>query len=588
VGKQGLTFLASVPAGLLLLFHAARYFPFLADDALISLRYADRLVDGHGLTWTDGDRVEGYSNLTWILATAFLHVFGVDLVVASRLLAAACLLGTLACVVAWERAAGERGLLAGALASSAAALTGTCAVWLVGGLEQPLVVLLLSLALLSCRAALDGSRGRASTYLALLCLSRPDGALLSATVIAAFGLAAGLHRESLRACARLAWPSALAIVAQLSFRLLYYHDWIPNTARAKLSFTSERVHNGLLYLWHGAEFLWPLCVVAVVSTLLARTRRLLLVWLPLVAWLAYLVMIGGDFFPGRRLMLPVVVLLALAIASGVAGILRTWARPMLALVPCIALLAVQVPLTWFDPENTNALLAAPWAANDRVIGRLFKKAFGKAQPLLAVDGAGSLPFFSELPALDILGLNDRYLALHPPPDFGRAMVGHELGDGDYVYRRRPDLLVICLSGTPPGACFRPDRELMRRPEFKREYQLLRFRGRDPYPFDTNVFVRREGKVGMSTRGNQLFVPGFFLAGELGVAALDAQGRLGAELPANVTTQLVLPADCSASSLQVAATPPVHAELVDARTLRVTTSAPTHVRQVIATLVSRAP
>jgi hypothetical protein len=223
-----------------------------------------------------------------------------------------------------------------------------------------------------------------------------------------------------------------------------------------------------------------------------------------------------------------------------------------------------------------------------VIGRLFKKAFGKAQPLLAVDGAGSLPFFSELPALDILGLNDRYLALHPPPDFGRAMVGHELGDGDYVYRRRPDLLVICLSGTPPGACFRPDRELMRRPEFKREYQLLRFRGRDPYPFDTNVFVRREGKVGMSTRGNQLFVPGFFLAGELGVAALDAQGRLGAELPANVTTQLVLPADCSASPLQVAATPPVHAELVDARTLRVTTSAPTHIRQVIATLASRAP
>jgi len=596
-----LTFLATVPSALLLLFHAARYFPFLADDALISLRYADRLVDGHGLTWTDGERVEGYSNLTWVLATALLHLFGVDLVVAARLLAAAGLLGTLWCVVAWERGAGQRGLLAGALASTAAALTGTCAVWLVGGLEQPLVVLLLSLALLSCRAALEHSpNGEAtsrtallrapSIYLALLCLSRPDGALLSAAVIAAAFLTQGLHRESARACARLAWPSGAAIVAQLGFRLVYYDDWLPNTARAKLSLSSERVASGLSYLWHGAEFLWPLCVVAVVSTLLARAfaRSLLLVWLPLVAWLVYLVFIGGDFFPGRRLLLPVVVLLAFLIASGIGAVLRSWSRPMLALVPCALVLAIQVPLTWFDHENTNALLAAPWAANDRVIGRLFKKAFGKAQPLLAVDGAGALPFFSELPALDILGLNDRYLARHPPPDFGKAMVGHELGDGDYVYRRHPDLLVICLSGTPPGACFRPDRELLQRADFKREYQLLRFRGRDPYPFDANVFVRREGKVGMSWRGDQLHVPGFLLAGDVGVAALDAQGRLGAELPTSVTTQLVLPADCAGCSVQVESTPTVRAELADARTLRVTSSAPTHVRQVLLTRSQRAP
>lgn len=600
-GAHDLTLLATVPSALLLLFHAARYFPFLADDALISLRYADRLVDGHGLTWTDGERVEGYSNLTWVLATALLHLFGVDLVVAARLLAAATLLGTLWCVVAWERGAGERGLLAGALASTTAALTGTCAVWLVGGLEQPLVVLLLSLALLSCRAALERSPDEpatsrtvalrpASIYLALLCLSRPDGALLSAAVITAFGLARGLNRASARACARLAWPAGAAIAAQLAFRLLYYHDWLPNTARAKLSFSSERVASGLSYLWHGAEFLWPLCAVAVLSTLLARRffRSLLLLWLPLVVWLVYLVFIGGDFFPGRRLLLPVVVLLAFVIASGVAAILRSWSRPMLALVPCVLVLAVQVPLTWFDPENTNALLAAPWAANDRVIGRLLKQAFGKAQPLLAVDGAGALPFFSELPALDMLGLNDRYLAFHPPPDFGRAMVGHELGDGNYVYRRRPDLLVLCLTGTPPGACFRPGRELQARADFRREYQLLRFRGRDPYPFDANAYVRREGKVGMSSRGNQLHVPGFLLAGDVGVAALDAQGRLGAELPANVTTQLVLPADCRGCSLQVESTPPVGAELLDARTLRVAPSVPTHIRHVILTRPERAP
>ena len=45
---------------------------------------------------------------------------------------------------------------------------------------------------------------------------------------------------------------------------------------------------------------------------------------------------------------------------------------------------------------------------------------------------GTLAYWSELPALDMLGLNDRYLATHPPADFGQGGLGHELGDADYV------------------------------------------------------------------------------------------------------------------------------------------------------------
>ena len=35
------------------------YWNYTADDAYISLRYAHRLMNGQGLTWTDGERVEG-------------------------------------------------------------------------------------------------------------------------------------------------------------------------------------------------------------------------------------------------------------------------------------------------------------------------------------------------------------------------------------------------------------------------------------------------------------------------------------------------------------------------------------------------
>ena len=45
---------------------------FITDDAFISFRYARNLLEGHGLVFNVGDRVEGYSNFLWVLELAFL------------------------------------------------------------------------------------------------------------------------------------------------------------------------------------------------------------------------------------------------------------------------------------------------------------------------------------------------------------------------------------------------------------------------------------------------------------------------------------------------------------------------------------
>lgn len=55
---------AAISASLLITKHLL---PFAIDDALISYRYSDRLLRGRGLTWNDGEFVEGYSNLLWVL-----------------------------------------------------------------------------------------------------------------------------------------------------------------------------------------------------------------------------------------------------------------------------------------------------------------------------------------------------------------------------------------------------------------------------------------------------------------------------------------------------------------------------------------
>lgn len=55
---------------------AVRY-AWICDDAFISFRYARHLVEGHGLVFNPGERVEGMTNLLWTLGCALGLKLGV-------------------------------------------------------------------------------------------------------------------------------------------------------------------------------------------------------------------------------------------------------------------------------------------------------------------------------------------------------------------------------------------------------------------------------------------------------------------------------------------------------------------------------
>ncbi len=55
-----------------------RYF-VLFEDAMISMRYARHLADGHGLVWNIGEQpIEGFTNLLWVLWMSVAHTFGLS------------------------------------------------------------------------------------------------------------------------------------------------------------------------------------------------------------------------------------------------------------------------------------------------------------------------------------------------------------------------------------------------------------------------------------------------------------------------------------------------------------------------------
>ena len=75
---------------------------FLTDDAFISFRYARNLLEGHGLVFNPGERVEGYSNFLWVLELAALWgVFGLRPEHTAPWLSVAFTAGTLAAMLWW-------------------------------------------------------------------------------------------------------------------------------------------------------------------------------------------------------------------------------------------------------------------------------------------------------------------------------------------------------------------------------------------------------------------------------------------------------------------------------------------------------
>ena len=332
---------------LALLAYLAYISRFFVDDAFISFRYARNLLEGHGLVWNPGERVEGYSNFLWVLELAAIWaVTGVPPEDAARWLSVAYTAATLGAMAWWAwRLPGlrERGLvwwMALALLCSSA----TFALWTsAGGLETRQFTFFVLLAVVALTAHRGSRRGLAvaSLSLALAALTRPEGPLIAACCFAWWAIqeaasagaerpgsggvrawALGLMRRmDWRGALWLALPFALIVGAHFLWRFSYYGEWLPNTYYAK--FVRPWWDVGLRYLAAagletGLYLLLPLTAWAAWARW--RERRDLAYGLPLLIiapHAAHIARVGGDVYQWR-LMDFYWPLLALPAAAGIA------------------------------------------------------------------------------------------------------------------------------------------------------------------------------------------------------------------------------------------------------------------------------
>lgn len=439
------------------------------DDSYISLRYAKNLADGHGLRFNPGgERVEGFSSPLHVLTMATVIKLGGDPRTVSQFSSLSASLLIVLVVIWW----GQRrlGVFWGTAAALAVAVNQGFSFWARSGLDTPGFTLLVLVAMI----ATVEKRWLAMGFLAgLLAVTRPEGVLYWLPLFAHAALALRGENRPLRELLP-ALATAVAILATwVLFRVVYFHDLLPNTYYAKMDgMRLTQLQRGLDYLtaFLGLTEIKATVGLAGLGGALYLVRRGLRPGLDWRSWqalgmgliicaVAFVLVSGGDWMNQNRFfqpVLPVLMLLAGWAGSYLGGYFSSRTASGLA-TGILVLVFLLKPLLILSHDLRHPLyplsrpigLVEPW--DDYNIPRLYRLGLKMGQIMrpgetFALCPVGAFAFACDRTVIDMLGLNDREIARLPIKAMGKGQMGHEKGSGQAVLAREPDYLL--LRGNP--------------------------------------------------------------------------------------------------------------------------------------------
>jgi hypothetical protein len=442
-----------------------RYFT-LVDDAMISMRYAKHLAQGHGLTWNISEApVEGFTNLGWTLYLALLHLFPIP---ASKISLAVMLTSLVILLVnihtVW-RIAGV--LLPGSkhapiLAALVTAFYFPLFFWSLRGMEMGLLTLLVNLSILL--AISQNKTAPIGILLALAILVRMD-AVISAVLITLY-----LFTKNKRSAIVPAVSVIAASLLILWFQKTTFGDFLPVTYYQKVTgFTMwDRILHGVYVFIQFATrdtlFLFLFSLAGLLFYKMQRSREALLLTGIFLAQCAYSIYVGGDYaepetnFANRFITqgMPALILLFSWVSSRVlsdvaTGQAQDFSIPKLnpAIPLSFIVLLIICGQVWFNYSINNAPLLV--ADIRRVKLGLSIAEYTSPDAVIAVHAAGQIPYYSERTTIDLLGLNDPVVAKGPA--HGEFYPGHNKWDYAYsIGKLQPDL--IADNFVPLGAFMR--------------------------------------------------------------------------------------------------------------------------------------
>ncbi len=403
------------------------------DDDYICYRYAQNLLEGHGLVFNAGERFEGFTTPLWVL----LHTGWQALGGSSPDFAVGVGIGAMfLCSALLSMGARRRG--AGPWAAWVVAAAPAMAWHAVAGLGTVLLAFCL-LAAYSSQLRAEGERRPAvgaALWLAVACLLRQECVLF----VAPFAWA------QWRAGHRLPIVLPLAALAGWTlFRLEYYGRLLPITFHAKSLPLSEDLAYGARYLLDATRnFALPLWIMLALwgsqrdKGFGARQSATV----GTMVYVLYVILVGGDFMVLSRFFIPILPLV-LCLAFEALGQRRVWAMALAVLV--------SVGMQWDQFVDSDLGPKQEARATRLQSQRGFKqrwahlgehfKATVPAGSRVAISPIGAFGWTSGLPLVDILGLtNDSVLQVEPRLE--TSVKGHHKSNFNWILEQNPEYMIL--------------------------------------------------------------------------------------------------------------------------------------------------
>ena len=396
------------------------------DDAFISFRYAQNLIEGHGLVFNPGEIVEGISNPLWTLLLALGMFLGLEPVFLSIIMGILSLIWLI-----WVTSQLLEEYQLPQIGLYLIALDFSLMLESVEGLESTFFAALIGQIWLLFQRfdGIDGTKYITFCFF-IAFLTRPESPLLILCFILAFELSQkGMYRHISVHCF---YALLNIIIAFTLLRFLYYGEFVPNTYYAKVG--GAAFVRGFGYLLRfGNDHLLYACSLLAIPYFFWSHKKFRFYLIPMLCHLFYVVYIGGDFKPTGRFLITLSAFFCVLTTSMMVFVYskKRWFFFGLLLLPMFSRVQLwSKTQMWAQTRHQNFVAR-------RAAGLFFQNNSFPNQ-IIAMHSVGAVPYYAQRPCIDMWGLNDKVIARTPVQNFGTGLAGHERTNPTYVFSKEPD------------------------------------------------------------------------------------------------------------------------------------------------------
>lgn len=472
---------------------------FIQDDAFITIRYVENFAEGNGLIFNKGERVEGYTNLLWVMVLSVFAVISnllslqLDLAKISQVLS--LFFGLITLVVSYfvtvnlikkknEEFSQSDSVIIQIIALTPPfllMLSAPMLYWGISGMETTLFTLLTLLSVY--RYIVVNNENDIDLIFVIVSLlntlTRPEGMLvfvliISWSLIKRFMYYRGGKKILSKVLSIKIKKEVLCYFTPLSlyvgFRLIYYGYPLPNTFYAKTGFNLEHFVRGVDYVVGSFRENFILGIFLLLPLLSFRNLKLrsdiTFFYFFMIFYLTAVVLIGGDVLPIDRFILPVIPLIlffaSVSLFQIYISLKQNWKK-------YLYIAFVFVSVGFLGVENYESRITEIKTKRSYEVGLVKKmKIYGEwikkqtyeknnskqlSDVKVALSTIGSLSYSSGATIIDLVGLTDEYTAHNPVEVPGidedlPVLWKERRYNAEYVLSREPDYIIFPAGAKP--------------------------------------------------------------------------------------------------------------------------------------------